>query len=342
MRLLVLGGSVFVGRAVVEAALAGGWEVTTFNWDRSGRGPGEVERLTGDRTDPADLAALRGRSWDAVVDTWAGRAEAVRESASLLAGSVGHYGYVSSLMAYHWPVPRPLTEAAPLRPPSPGSRTEDYPARKAAAERAVVEVMGDRALLSRPGLVLGPWEHPGRLPRWLLRMAAATEGEPVLAPGSPDRGVQYVDVRDLAQWILHAAGRGLGGAYNISCPPGHATMGGLLDACAEVTGSAGRLVRVDERWLAGTGVVPWTELPVWVPAGGEGAGIYDVDPGAGIAAGARYRPLAETVADTWAWLRRIPAEKLGRAVRTAEWLPAEREEQVLRAWEKEEAVRRTR
>lgn len=333
MRLLVLGGSLFVGRAVVEAALQRGWTVTTYNWDEAGSGPPGVEQLFGDRTRPADLEVLRDRGWDAVVDTWAGRAQAVRDAAAVLAGSVGHYSYISTLMVYDWPPPAPLTEAAPLRRPTPGSRTEGYPARKAAAERAVTAAFGDRALLTRPGLVLGPSEHPGRLPRWLLRLRQLKYGQQLLAPGAAGRQLQYVDARDLAAWVLDAAQGARSGAYNLACPPGHADMGALLAACAEVTGATARPVWVDEDWLAAAGVRSWTELPLWVPEKGDGAGIYDIDGAAAQAAGAVYRPLRETVADTWAWLEPIAEQDLDAAVHRSEWLDPQQEERLLEAWQ---------
>ncbi|BBB01916.1 putative reductase [Actinacidiphila reveromycinica] len=330
---LVLGGTVFVGRALVDAAVGRGWRVSAFTNEPDPVLPPAVEHLLGDRTDPRTLDVLRGREWDCVVDTWAGRAEAVRDTVALLRDTVGRYGYVSTLMAHQWPVAeRPLRESSPLRPASPGGRTEGYPARKAAGERAVAEGFGDRAVVARPGLVLGPHERPGRLPRWLLRHRAAGPGEALLAPGRPGRRIQYVDARDLAGWLLDALEGAVAGAYNLACPAGHATMGGLMEACAEATGSAARPEWVPEPWLLSAGARSWTELPVWVPEEGDGAALYDLDVSAALSAGFTPRPLAETVADTWDWLAGVAPGDLDRAVRRADWITPEREAALLEGW----------
>ncbi|MEU1122897.1 NAD-dependent epimerase/dehydratase family protein [Streptomyces sp. NPDC005899] len=327
-RLLVLGGSAFVGRAVVDAALSRGWVVTTFNWDPPttyGDGGRAPEQIAGDRTSPADLARLRGRSWDQVVDTWQGPSSAVGATARLLAEAVGTYCYVSSLTVYRHPAPAPLTEARPLLVGGP-AEPSGYPERKAAAEREVVAAFGDRALLARAGLVVGPWEYVGRLPWWLLRMSEHAE---VLAPGPAGRQMQYVDARDLAEWVLDAGAAGLGGGYNVVCPPGRATTGRLLDACRTVTGGSASLRWVAEDRLLAHGVRPWTELPLWIPHRPGEADVYDVDVNRVLASGARFRPLEETVSDTWAWLSRSPRHRA--TLQSRPWLTREREELVLRS-----------
>ncbi|WP_410631020.1 NAD-dependent epimerase/dehydratase family protein [Amycolatopsis sp. cmx-4-83] len=290
MRVLVLGGGVFAGRAVAERGLAEGWRVTAFNRDPRAL-PG-VEHLRGDRT--ADVSALAGRQWDLVVDTWLGPPEAVERTARLLSGSVDRYAYVSSLTVYADPLPKPLDESAPLLP----GASADYPHRKAAAERAVAAHFGDRALVVRTGLLLGPHERVGRLPWWLLRLR---DGAPVPAPAPVGRQVQFADVRDLAVWVLSSARAGTGGAYNFACPPGHATMGSLLGACRTAVG-AGELRWIDERVLLATGVRPWVELPLWIPVRPDAGDVYCVDTSRVAATGALFRPLEETVEDTWRWL----------------------------------------
>lgn len=306
MRLLVLGGTGFVGRTVVEAGLARGDEVTVFNRGGQTPPPG-VRALTGDRTVDGGLAALGGGAqWDAVVDTWSAAPSVVRDAARLLAGRVGHYTYISSRSVYTFPPKPGLDEDGPVVESSLDAGDEiDYAQAKRGGELAALDTFGDRALLVRAGLILGPHEDTGRLPWWLLRIA---RGGPVLAPGPRDLGVQYVDARDLAEWTLAAATRGLGGPYNIVSQPGATTMGELLEICVRVTGSA-----ADLRWTAPevileAGVEPWINLPIWLPPGEDHAGMNGGDVSKAVRAGLRCRPIAETVTDTWAWLQSLDGE----------------------------------
>ncbi|MDR7273812.1 NAD-dependent epimerase/dehydratase family protein [Catenuloplanes atrovinosus] len=300
MRLLVLGGTEFVGRAVVEAAVARGWRVTVLNRGRHTVTQAGVVSLRGDRTAPDGLAALSGRSFDAVVDTWSWAPSAVTASASLLSSVAGSYAYVSSRSVYAWPAPRGAAEDAPLVPPS--DDLADYAGIKRAGELAAIEHFGDRALLVRAGLILGPQENVGRLPWWLTRIA---RGGDVLAPGPASLPLQYVDVRDLAEWTLDALAAGLGGAYNLVSPPGHATMSSLLAACADATGASAALRWADPEPILDAGVEPWTDLPIWLPPGETHDAMHTSDVSRALATGLRCRPVAETVADTWAWLRSI-------------------------------------
>ena len=301
MRLLVLGGTHHVGRAVVETALARDDEVTTLNRGLSRAPAPGVEALVADRTDPDALRrVLGGREWDAVVDTWSGAPRAVREACGLLAGRAGHYGYVSSRSVYRWPIPRGADEHAPVVDGDPGAEDdEDYAAAKRGGELAALEAFGDRALLARAGLILGPYEDVGRLPWWLRRIE---RGGPVLVP-EPDRPLQYIDARDLAGWMLSAAERGIGGAFNTGSPPGHCTMGELLDAAVRVTGADARPVPVSADVIEEAGISPWTDLPIWAPRDEEYGGLHDGDVSAALAAGLTCRPVRSTVADTWAWLQ---------------------------------------
>jgi nucleoside-diphosphate-sugar epimerase len=310
MRLLVLGGTHHVGRAVVEAAVARGDEVTTLNRGISGRQPPGARALHADRTDPASLRGALGSpepggreepSWDAVIDTWSGAPRVVAEAAALLAGRAGHYGYVSTMSVYQWPIPAGADESTPVVDGDPSSEEgEDYSAAKRGGELAAVAAFGDRALLARAGLILGPYENVGRMPWWLRRMDA---GGDVLAPGPQDQPLQYIDGRDLAAWMLSAADRGLGGAYNATSRRGHATMSTLLEAARDVTGSRARLVWVPPEKIEAAGIQPWTELPVWLPPTEEYAGMHGSDVSAVHAAGLTCRPVAETIADTWRWLQ---------------------------------------
>ncbi|MET9661867.1 reductase [Streptomyces sp. NPDC006510] len=304
----MLGGTEFVGRAVTEAALARGWDVTVFHRGRHAPPPGVTE-LLGDRTTEDGLAALAGAGdglgggydWDLVVDTWSGAPSAVRDAARLLAGRAARYAYVSSRSVYDHPAPAGLPEEGPLvsgASPDAGGDVS-YPLAKRGGELAALDAFGDRALLARAGLILGPWENIGRLPWWLLRIA---RGGPVLAPGTPDLMLQYIDARDLANWLLDATRSGLHGPYNLVSRSGHATMGQLLDACVRATGSDAVLRWTPAEKILAAGVEPWSDLPVWLPPGELYDAIHLGDVGKAYATGLRCRPVEETVADTWKWL----------------------------------------
>ncbi|MFI7706609.1 NAD-dependent epimerase/dehydratase family protein [Nonomuraea sp. NPDC049480] len=304
MRVLVLGGTEFVGRAVVEEALALGWDVTVFNRG-SHEPPAGVTALRGDRSAAGGLAALERGEWDVVVDTWSWAASAVRDTASLLARRAGHYVYVSSRSVYADPVPFGADESAPVVAASADDEdASDYARNKAGAELGAVAAFGERALLARAGTILGPYENIGRLPWWLSRIA---RGGPVLAPGPRDLGLQYIDARDLAVWCLRAAERGVGGAFNVVSPPGFVTMRELLETCVKVTGSDAGLRWVDAEPILAAGVAPWTDLPIWL-VGEDHAFMHGGDVSKALAEGLRCRPVEETAADTWAWLRSIGGE----------------------------------
>lgn len=313
MRLLILGGTEFVGRALVRSALARGWDVTVFN--RGNRpAPQGVTALVGDRTAADGLAALAAapEGWDVVVDTWADAPVAVRDAARLLAGRAGRYAYVSSCSVYAWPAPPGSDESAPLVEGAPDARDVPYAEAKRGGELAAVDAFGaDRSLLVRAGLLLGPWENIGRLPWWLARIG---RGGTVPAPGPADAPVQYVDVRDLAEWTLSAAHAGLSGPYNLVGPPGAATFGDVLGECVAATGSDAGLRWIAPERVLEAGIEPWTDLPLWVPpqASDLVGAVYSLDVGKALAAGLQCRPLAETVADTWEWLKTVGGQVPGK------------------------------
>ncbi|MFE3943582.1 reductase [Streptomyces sp. NPDC059118] len=323
----MLGGTEFVGRAITEAALARGWDVTVFHRGRHAP-PAGVSELLGDRTTEGGLAALAGDgagagegpdggyAWDLVVDTWSGAPSAVRDAARLLADRAARYAYVSSRSVYEQPVPDGLPEEGPVvagASPDAGGDVS-YALAKRGGELAALDAFGDRALLARAGLILGPWENIGRLPWWLLRIA---RGGPVLAPGTPDLMLQYIDVRDLAQWLLDAARSGLHGPYNLVSRSGHATMGQLLEACVRATGSDAELRWTPAERILAAGVEPWSDLPVWLPPGEVYDAIHRGDVGRAYATGLRCRPVEETVADTWKWLEELVGEPPQRPDRPA-------------------------
>ncbi|GGN35292.1 nucleoside-diphosphate-sugar epimerase [Actinoplanes campanulatus] len=296
MRILILGGSGFVGRATAELAVARGHDVTVFN--RGRRDPvAHVTTLTGDRLATGGLDALRDGAWDTVIDTWSAGAAAVGAAAALLSGRATNFVYVSSRSVYRWDL-----DAPPLAEDSPLADVDDpgYAGDKLRAEIATAAFDGP-VLLARAGLILGPYEDIGRLPWWLGRLHT---GGPTLAPGPRDLALQYIDVRDLAAFLLDAAGRH--GPFNVVSPPGHTTMGELLDIANEVTGA-----HADLRWLPGediaaAGVQPWTQLPIWLTPETGYAFMHQGDVGKALAAGLSCRPARDTVTDTWTWLQTLP------------------------------------
>jgi nucleoside-diphosphate-sugar epimerase len=329
MRLLVLGGSSFVGRAVVEEGVRRGWTVTTFNRGRSPAVDANVERLVGDRLRPADLAPLGRRTWDYVVDTWSGAPRAARDSAAVLADHAGRYVYVSSCSVYAPPPPRGGDESAATVEASPDAEAADYASAKRGSELAIEAAFGDRALFARAGLILGPHEDVGRLPWWLLRM---DRGGEVLAPGPADLALQCIDARDLARWLLDAAADGLAGPFNAVSRPGHTTMGDLLDACREVTGGDAALTWVDPADVQAAGIEAWTDLPIWLPADHEYRGMHEAGVERAHAAGLRCRPARETVQDTWEWLVAIGKQPPLRDDLAPPGLDPARERAALAAW----------
>ena len=328
MRLLVLGGTGFVGGTVVAEAVGRGWAVTVFNRGRSGAVPDGVSWLSGDRTEPGGLAALSGGAWDLAVDTWAGEPRAVLAAARALAGTVGHYGYVSSASVYVHPGPSGATEDAPVVDAVADAGQTGYAESKAGAELAVREVFGDRSLLARAGLILGPGEDVGRLPWWLRRIE---RGGRVLAPGPADLAVQYIDARDLAAWLLDCGQNGTGGAFNVVSRSGHATMGEVLDACVAATGAPAELCWTPPEPILAAGVEPWNHLPIWIPPGHEYRWLVELDTSRAHAAGLSCRPVAETVTDTWHWLERVGTvpPRAGRALPFEVGLDPEREAGLL-------------
>lgn len=302
MKVLVLGGSHHVGRAVVETALERGDEVSTLNRGLSREPTPGVQALIADRTVPeAVRRALGAGEWDAVVDTWAWAPRTVRDSARLLAGRAGHYGYVSSRGVHRWPWPPAADESAPLVDGDPASQdAADYAAAKRGGELAVTESFAGRALLARAGMILGPYEDVGRIPWWLRRLE---RGGRILAPAPADTPLQYLDVRDLATWMLSSAERGLAGAFTVTGPPGAITLGDLLTTALEVTGFDTELVWAPPELLQHYGLPLGMELGLRLPDGSVPSGMHDADVSAALAEGLTTRPLRETLAGTWAWLQ---------------------------------------
>lgn len=292
MKLLILGGTVFLGRHVVEAALAAGCAVTLLN-----RGTREVhfaqpvEQLRGDRD--GDLSALHGRRFDAVVDCSGYTPAQLQRTADVLRDQVDHYVFVSTISVYARFAPgRVFDETAPVTP-----STEGYGGGKARAEEVILAALPGRVTVLRPGLIVGPHDPTGRFTYWPLRLA---RGGRVLAPGRPDRPVQFIDVRDLAAWCVQLAQRRTPGVFHGVGPSG--TMAGVLQACQQAAGGDVQLVWCDDADLLRANVAPWSGLPLWIPE-------MDVDFGGMLLAsdqravqvGLTTRPWVETARDTLAW-----------------------------------------
>jgi 2'-hydroxyisoflavone reductase len=327
MELLIIGGTRFLGRALVDEALAAGHTLTLFNRGQSN--PDlyqEIEQIHGDRDGGLDL--LSGRGWDAVIDTCGYVPRVVRASAEFLAGAVGHYSFISSMSVYAEPFPIGLDENGRVGT-IPDESVEEitgetYGPLKALCEAAATEAMDGRALLVRAGLIVGPHDQSDRFTYWPSRVARGGE---VLAPVSPDYTVEFIDVRDLARWILRAAGARLTGPFNVTGPREPLPLGRLLETCRDVAGNNARFTWVDEPFLIANEVAPYTELPLWVPEEFGGFNAFSIDKA--LAAGLTFRPVVETVRDTLAWAAQRLPDYVWR-----NGLSAEREAALLAGWRK--------
>jgi 2'-hydroxyisoflavone reductase len=323
MHLLVLGGTRFLGRHVVERALARGHEVALFN--RGQTRPElfpNVEQVHGDRD--GGLEALQGRAFDAVVDTSGYVPRIVRQTIEAL-GDVGHYTFVSSVSVYA-DLSTPPDETSPVA--ELDEPTEDWRERYGELKADCEDVVRDRfpdAFIPRPGLIVGPWDYSGRFTYWPTRIAA---GGRVLVPAPRDAPAQVIDARDLAAWIVDAAEQRLAGTYN--AVDRQTTRAKLFETVRQIAGSDAELVWVDPDFLAEHGIDEWMELPLWLYEA-EHRGLLSIDPAAAFGAGLHTRPLAETARDTLDWARAGLAPN-----ETGAGLDREKEQQVLDAWSSKE------
>lgn len=331
MKILILGGRVFLGRHLVEAALERGHEVSLFN--RGQHSPDlfpQVEKFQGNRD--GGLEALEGGNWDAAIDTSGYVPRLVQASAELLASRVQHYTFISSVSVYKDFKQPGITESYPvgtLEDKSVEEVTgETYGPLKALCEQAAEKAMPERVLNVRPGLIVGPFDPTDRFTYWLQRVAAGGE---VLAPANPAHQVQFIDVRDLANWIIRLVEAKQTGAYNATGPDFELTMQQVLDECKRVSGSNASFTWVGEEFLLDAGVAPWSEIPLWVPdSDAIFAGFEKIDCNKAFKSGLTFRPLTQTVRDTLNWAITRPAESKAKA-----GLTPEREAELLQAWHKQ-------
>lgn len=328
MKILIIGGTVFLGRHLVEWALERGHEVTLFN--RGQHHPDlfpNVEKLRGDRDGGLDV--LRGRKWDAAIDTSGFVPRVVRASAELLADAVSHYTFVSSLSVYA-DISRPgIDESAPVGQLEDETveevTNETYGPLKALCEQAAERAMPGRVFTVRPGLIAGPYDPTDRFTYWPVRVARGGE---VLAPGRPERSIQIIDARDLAAWIIRAIERNLTGVYNADGPERQLSMKELLETSEKVGGRDANFVWVDDQFLLDAGVEPWSEVPLWIPESDPmAAGFFAFDCSKTIAAGLTFRALYGTVRDTLGWAATRPTDYKWQA-----GLKPEQEAELLKAW----------
>jgi 2'-hydroxyisoflavone reductase len=285
----------------------------------------DVEKLRGDRD--GKLEALRGKSWDAVIDTSGYVPRIVKMSAELLGPEVSRYLFVSSISVYPEDVKAGADESTPVQELD-DPKTEDvrksYGALKAACERAAEAAMPGRVAVVRPGLIVGPEDPTDRFTYWLARL---DRGGEVLAPGDGSDPVQVIDVRDLAAWMIALAERGAAGTFNAVGPAERLTMREMLERSRDAIGPKASLVWVPAPFLAEQGVFPWSDLPAWVPV--AKSGFASLSNARAVAGGLRFRPIAETAKDTLGWWMAQPAE---RRAKPRAGLSEAREREVLAAW----------
>jgi 2'-hydroxyisoflavone reductase len=338
MRVLVLGGTAFLGRHLVDVARGRGHTVTVFSRGRHGGPPRGVEWVHGDRS--ADLSPLAGHRWDAVVDTSGYVPSQVRASASFLAENLAHYTFVSTLSVYAGSNEGPVDESGTVEevpaeklaaleaivPEGPVTAIHYgamYGGLKALCERAATEAMRGRTFIVRAGLIVGPFDYTDRFTYWPSRIARGGE---VLAPGDPSALQRFIDVRDLSAWIIASIEESRTGTYNATGPDYDLTMKQVLEECRTVSGSDARFTWVDDDFLVARGADPWTGVPLWVPRALSPA-WFRVTFRRAMDAGLCYRPLADTIRDTLAWDQSRPPdrERLGG-------LTSAQERDLLSAW----------
>jgi 2'-hydroxyisoflavone reductase len=313
MKILILGGTKFLGRHLADAALAAGHEVTLFN--RGKTNPTlfpKIETITGDREQ--DLGKLTGREWDAAIDVAGYLPRIVHLSAEALKRSVKKYIFISSISVY------PEYSKIGINEEDPVGKLEDesieeitgetYGPLKALCEKTVQEIYGDRALIVRPGLIVGPHDPTDRFTYWPMRVQ---RGGDMITPDKPQTPIQIIDVRDLSEFIIKLIVEDASGIFNATGPDRELMMGEFLDACKRVSGSVATFHWASAEFLKEHEVAPWSDMPVWVPDTEENAGFSRVDISRAVQAGLKFRPLEETIRDTIQWAETRPEDHEWRA-----------------------------
>jgi 2'-hydroxyisoflavone reductase len=305
MNILLLGGYRFLGRAIIAAAQIRGHAVSAFNRGNFTTMPG-VEQLTGDRENPGFSA---GRRWDAAIDTSGYIPRHARRSAEALRDRVERYVYVSSLSVYPDPIPPGIVETAALaempagRDPDDAADIETYGARKAECEGVIESLLPGRVMTVRAGFIVGPHDNSDRFNSWIERAARPTPAFfviPSLVEGQP-QPVQLIDARDLAEWMIAMIEQKATGTYNATGPERPLHLLDLAQTCIDVTGGGATVLAVPSEELKAAGVLPWEHIPFWLDP--DGYGLMEANIDRALAAGLHFRPLAETVRDTYAWLQ---------------------------------------
>lgn len=328
MKLLILGGTIFLGRHIVETALQCGHTVTLFNrGQRNAELFPQLEKLRGDRRAENGLDALKGHTWDAVIDTCGYIPREVRASARLLADATERYIFISTESVYANFQQAGIDETyatSTLADETVEEVTgETYGPLKVLCEREAEAALPGRALLIRPGLIVGPHDPTDRFTYWPARVARGGE---ILTPQHAGYAVQFIDVRDLAAWTVSMAEQKQTGVFNADGPT--LTLGEVLQTSQAQSQSAAQFVRVTEEFLAQNNVAPWSHMPLWIPeSDADSAGFARMSIERARAAGLTHRPLADTVRETLAWAATRPADHAWRA-----GLSAEREAELLKLW----------
>lgn len=330
-RVLILGGTGFIGPHFVAALIAGGHKVTVFNRGRqAAKVPAAVAQLIGDRNGRID--ALKGHEWDVVIDNSGYTLRQVRLTTELLHGHVAHYVFISSISAYADLAKPNIDEnyrLAHLANPDTEEVTgESYGGLKALCEQLVEKKFGLHATVIRPTYIAGPGDSTDRFTYWPVRVA---RGGDMLAPGSPADPIQFIDVRDLADYVRLCVEQRLAGRYNICLPPRAVSMGSLLEACRRITGADTRFVWASVAFLTaqkllGQDATDSGGLPIWNAAVGELAGAALVSPARAVSHGLRFRSLDQTIRDTLDWQKQRPAAQ--QSLRAG--LAPQREAELLR------------